>query len=46
MRLNLEGNAIKDMKPLANEESFKSLKWLNLAKNKIVEMGPIKVAAL
>lgn len=46
IRINLESNSIKDLKPLANEESFKSLKYLNLAKNKITELSPIKVGAL
>ncbi|CAD8145854.1 unnamed protein product [Paramecium pentaurelia] len=43
IRLNVEGNNIKDLKSLANEEAYKSLKYLNAASNKLVELGPIKV---
>lgn len=28
IKLNLEGNSVKDIKPLANEEAFKNLKVL------------------
>ncbi len=30
IKLNLEGNAVKDIKPLANEEAFKNLKVYHL----------------
>lgn len=43
IRLNLENNSIKDLKSLGNEEAFKSLRYLNLASNKLVELTPIKV---
>ena len=40
--LSLENNNIKDIKPLANEEGFKTLKFLRLAGNKISEISQIK----
>jgi Leucine-rich repeat (LRR) protein len=57
IKLNLEANSVKDIKPLANEEAFRNLKvrakfqlnvhkYLNLSHNKIVEFSAIKVAAL
>ena len=42
MHLDLSNNLIKDMKGLLNEESFKNLQHLNLANNKITELGAIK----
>jgi Leucine-rich repeat (LRR) protein len=53
----MEGNSVKDLKPFANEENFKSLRvfrditynkfqFMNLSKNKIVDLGPIKIASL
>lgn len=44
IKINLEQNNVKDIKPLANEEGFKSLKYLNLKGNKIAEFGPIKIS--
>ena len=63
IKLNLELNAVKDLKLLANEENFKNLrvivylfiyliylffdeKYLNLSKNKLIELGPIKITSL
>ena len=46
LRLNLESNSVKDLKALNNEENFKNLRVLNLSKNKIADMGAIKVSSL
>jgi len=40
--LSLENNNIKDIKPLANEEGFRNLKFLRLSGNKIIELSQIK----
>jgi Leucine-rich repeat (LRR) protein len=46
LRLNLSQNLIKDLKPLYNEENFKSLRVLDLSKNKVIEVQGIKAAPL
>lgn len=46
VKLNVEQNNIKDLKSLTNEENFKCLKYLNVASNKLTELGPIKVVSL
>ncbi len=46
LHLNLENNSIKDMKPLSNEEAFLKLQTLNMSKNKITELLPIKCPKL
>lgn len=38
MKLNISQNAIKDLKPLYNEENFKCLKYLCAHSNKITEL--------
>ena len=46
LHLNLENNSIKDMKPLSVEEAFPKLQTLNLSKNKIIELLPVKCPKL
>lgn len=31
---------------MTNEENYKSLKYLNVANNKLIELGPVKVPLL